>query len=121
MTTKIPVQEAAEKLVSHTIEITSNARNFPQKYRYTLVDRLIRITMDIHDFICDANNAHTSNDRIKLIENAISSCRKVKFYIKFTYEKLHPKCSTGYWNGIVEDIEKQLGNWRTDTKKRTNN
>lgn len=119
MAASIPVQEAAEKLVLHTVEITSNINNFPKKYRYTLVDRLIRTSMDIHDSICDANNQYNGEKRTEYIEQAISDCRKIKFYIKLVYKKLHPQCSVEYWNSMVKDIEKQLQNWRIDTIKRT--
>ena len=47
----IPVQIDAEKLCEHTLIITNNLNNFPKKYRFTLVDRILRITFDIHDDI----------------------------------------------------------------------
>ena len=102
----IPVQIDAEKLCKHTLIITNNLNNFPKKYRFTLVDRILRITFDIHDDICNANNSYD-----------IASCRKLKFYVRMCNEVLKPKCSISYWDELISGIEKQLLNWRVSTKK----
>ena len=78
----IPVQIDAEKLCKHTLIITNNLDNFPKKYRFTLVDRVLRVAFDIHDNICDANNCYDMKERVKYIEDSISCCRKMKFYVK---------------------------------------
>lgn len=113
----IPVQLDAEKLCKHTLTITNNLNNFPKKYRFTLVDRILSITFDIHDLICDANNTFDMQERIVLLGKAISVCRKLKFYVRMCHEVIKPKCSIGYWNETICNIEKQLLNWKTATKK----
>ena len=65
----IPVQIDAEKLCKHTLIITNTLNNFPKKYRFTLVDRILRITFDIHDDICNANNSYDMAQRVFYIEN----------------------------------------------------
>lgn len=75
---KIPVQIDAEKLCKHTLKITSNLKNFPKKYRFTLVDKLVNLTFEIHDNICDANNSFDQDERILFIQKGISSCRKME-------------------------------------------
>lgn len=113
----IPVQIDAEKLCKRTLIITNNLNNFPKKYRFTLVDRILRITFDIHDDICNANNSYDMAKRVFYIENAIASCRKLKFYVRMCNEVLKPKCSISYWDELISGIEKQLLNWRVSTKK----
>lgn len=114
----IPVQIDAEKLCKHTLRITGNLNNFPKKYRFTLVDRVVSITFDVHDLICDANNTFDLESRENYISRAVSSCRKLKFYIRMCYEILNPKCSVEYWDQMVSGIERQLLNWKIATKKR---
>lgn len=113
----IPAQIEAEKLCKHTLTVTNNLNNFPKKYRFTLVDRIVRISFDIHDDICDANNSYNMEERVRYIEKAISQCRKMKFYVRLCQEILRPKCSIEYWDQLIAGIEKQLQNWRTATKK----
>lgn len=114
----IPVQIDAEKLCKHTLIVTNNLNNFPKKYRFTLVDRLLRVSFDIHDNICDANNSYSMEDRFNYLANAISACRKLKFYIRLCKEVIKPKCSISYWDEMVSSIEKQLQNWKVATKKK---
>lgn len=113
----LPVQKDAEKLCKHTLIITNNLDNFPTKYRFTLVDRVLRISFDIHDYICDANNTFDMSERVDLIQRSISSCRKMKMYTRMVLEVLHPKCSVSYWDKLIDNIEKQLRNWKEYTKK----
>lgn len=115
---EISVQIDAEKLVAHTLKITSNLNNFPKKYRFTLVDRLLTLSFDIHDLICDANNTFDMTVRVSLIQEAVSKCRNLKFYIRLCNEVLKPECSILYWNNMVDGIEKQLLNWKAFTKKK---
>lgn len=100
-TTKIQAQIDAEKLCKHTLRITANANNFPKKYRFTLVDRVVRLSMEIHDHICDANNSYDMSERIKHLERGISSCRKMKFYTRLCQEVLKVKCSVPYWDSLI--------------------
>lgn len=113
----IPVQIDAEKLCKYTLKITGNLNNFPKKYRFTLVDRILAITFDIHDNICDGNNSYNIEERVWILEKAIASCRKLKFYIRMCQEVLKPQCSIPYWDEMVSKIEKQLMNWRISIKK----
>lgn len=117
-TDTIPAQLEAEKLCKHTLIITNNINNFPKKYRFTLVDRILSLAFDIHDHVCDANNSYDMKQRIRLIENGISSCRKLKFYIRLCKEVLDPQCSIEYWDGLVSGIEDQLSRWRIPTKRK---
>lgn len=112
----IPVQIDSEFLCCHTLKITNNLNNFPKKYRFTLVDRILSITFDIHDKICDANNTFCKDERIRYLDEVISCCRKLKFYIRLTYEVLSPKCSVVYWDNLVSNIETQVVNWKRSIK-----
>ena len=47
----IPVAIDAKKLCFHTVKVTNNLNNFPKKYRFTLVDRIVRLSFDIYDAI----------------------------------------------------------------------
>lgn len=115
---KIKVQIDAEKLCKHTLKITSNLKNFPKKYRFTLVDKVVRLTFDVHDNICDANNSFNTDERIYYIQRGISSCRKLDMYIRLVKEVLKPKCSISYWGDMVSNIVSQLENWKKYTKNK---
>lgn len=113
---KIPVQHDAEKLCVYTLKITNNLNNFPKKYRYTLVDRILKLTFDIHDGIIKANIAR-GTERIDFQSEIIANCTTLKFYIRMVYEVLKPECSTTYWDKLVDKVESQVRGWQKTTKK----
>ena len=112
--TEIPVIVDSKKLVLHTLKVTQNLNNFPKKYRYTLVDKLIRSSMDIYDYVSDANLSW-GGERIQKQNEAIRSCRKMKFYLQCVYEVLKPQCSIPYWADMINNLERQIIGWRSAT------
>lgn len=55
----------AEALCNHTLRLTGNLNNFPKKYRFTLVDELVRKSIEIYDRIQDANSTWDTQKRIE--------------------------------------------------------
>lgn len=113
---EIPAMVDARKLVVYTLKITQNLNNFPKKYRFTLVDKIVCLSMNIFDHVSDANLSW-GRDRINQQNEAIKCCRKLKFYLQCVYEVLKPQCSIPYWSSMVDNIEKQLIGWRSSTMK----
>ena len=113
---EIPVMVDTGKLFNHTLRVTQNLNNFPKKYRYTLVDKILNLSMDIYDNISDANYSRNEK-RIEHQEEAIKACRKLKFYLRQIYDVLHPECSMSYWAEMVKKIQDQLINWKAATEK----
>lgn len=54
----------AEALCNHTLCLTGNLNNFPKKYRFTLVDELVRKSIEIYDRIQDANSTWDTQKRM---------------------------------------------------------
>lgn len=118
MSTKneIKVKVDAKHLACHTLKVTQNLNNFPKKYRFTLVDKLVSCSLNILSNIEDANS-YGGLQRIRYQTQAISECEKLKVYLEITMNVLHPKCSISYWNSLVDEVEQQLKNWRKATKQ----
>ena len=110
------MQIDAENLCSYTLKLTNNLNNFPKKYRFTLVDRLLTNTFDLYDNIVFANS-NSDKDRIKYIKQAIARCNQILFYLRMIYEVLHPQCNIELWSTKVSKIQSQLINWQTYTNK----
>ena len=112
---EIKVLVDAKKLATHTLIVTNNLNNFPKKYRFTLVDKIVRCSLDICNYIIEANT-YSGEIRRKWQTKAITECDKMKLYIEISLVALHPKCSINYWTSLIDDIERQLRNWRRSTK-----
>ena len=111
----IPVAIDAKKLCFHTVKVTNNLNNFPKKYRFTLVDRIVRLSFDIYDAIIDANETR-GVERAEYIPKGIKNCRKMKFYLELALEALKPECSITHWTSMVDKVEMQLGKWKKSIK-----
>lgn len=82
----------AKDLANHTIKITDNPRRFPKKYRFTFVNRMQNISLDIYELINTANELNTNDkealkERLKLQNLAITKCKTLLFLITLCLEK----------------------------------
>lgn len=111
----IPVAIDAKKLCFHTMKVTNNLNNFPKKYRFTLVDKVVRLSFDIYDAIIDANETR-GVERVEYISKGIKNCRKMKFYLELTLEVLKPECSITHWTSLIDKVETQLIKWKKSIK-----
>ncbi len=111
----------AKELSFYTLEITSNCKTFPKKFRFTLVDRMQRKSFDIYERLLEANRARVENKilRYDLQTNAITYCEELLFYIESSLRLnlITPKRAE-YWSGLVSDVKHMTLAWRKRDKDR---
>jgi hypothetical protein len=111
----------AKELSFYTLEITSNCKTFPKKFRFTLVDRMQRKGFDIYERLLEANRARVENKvlRYELQTNAITYCEELLFYIESSLRLslITPKRAE-YWSGLVSDVKHMTLAWRKRDKDR---
>lgn len=81
----------AKDLVKHTFMMTSE-RRFPKKYRFTIVNRLHDLTLDIFQHIQEANELDLADpqeyrERRYEQKKALTECKTVLFLIELSFEK----------------------------------
>lgn len=111
----------AKEMAVHTIKITSNCNKFPKKYRFTLCDRMQNKSMNIYEFLLEANRTHLSNIglRNELQTKAILNCDELLFYIEMCLQlNIIESNSAEYWSKLVSDIKFMTIAWRTKDKER---
>ena len=64
----------AKELAEHTIRKTSNCKNFPKKYRFTLVDKMQVKSLQIYEKLMEANSTKLADKekRLELQTQAIT-------------------------------------------------
>ena len=111
----------AKELSFYTLEITSNCKTFPKKFRFTLVDKMQRKSMAIYERLLEANRARVENKvlRYDLQTNAITYCEQLLFYIECSLRLnlITPKRAE-YWSGLVSDVKHMTLAWRKRDKDR---
>lgn len=111
----------AEQLAEHTYKITSNCNKYPKKYRFSLVDRMQIKSMNIYEYLLEANRTSLRDfkrERSELQTKAITCCDELLFYIKLSYNLgIISIGSVEHWSKMVTDIKHMTIAWRT--KERT--
>lgn len=111
----------SQELATYTIKITSNCNKFPKKYRFTVCDRMQRVSMDIFEYLLEANRTPIieKKTRYDLQTKAITNCDKLLFYIKMCVElNIITINSAEFWSKLVSDIKFMSISWRTKDKNR---
>lgn len=112
----------AKELAVHSFKLTSNANRYPKKYRHSLVDRIQNRSMDVYEYLLEANridNGTNKRERCETITKAITTCDIMLFLIELSMmlDLLNDK-SAEYWSKMVRDVKYMAIAWRTSEKKR---
>lgn len=118
---KLDVIIKSIKLMEYTMTVTSNRKRYPVKY-IQLVKRIQNISMDIYEFLIDANriNVNTSKEeRLELQTKAIVSCDKLSCFIEMSMNlKLVGSNTVQHWQKQIDDVKYMTIAWRDRDKKR---
>ncbi len=113
----------AKDLVKHTFLMT-NDRRFPKKYRFTVVNRLQNLVIDIFQHIQEANELDLSDpqefrERRYEQKRALTKCKTVLFLIEISFENgLISKDQCEAWTKYVLDVKYMTASWRKKDRER---
>ena len=113
----------AKDLVKHTFRMT-NDRRFPKKYRFTIVNRLHDLTIDIFQHIQEANELDLADpqefrERRYDQKKALTKCKTVLFLIELSFEReLISKDQCAAWTKAVLDVKYMTASWRKKDRER---
>ena len=113
----------AKDLVKHTFRMT-NDRRFPKKYRFTIVNRLHDLTIDIFQHIQEANELDLSDpqefrERRYEQKRALTKCKTVLFLIEISFENhLISKEQCEAWTNYVVEVKRMAASWRKKDRER---
>lgn len=116
----------AKDLVKYTMKVTDNPKRFPKKYRFTFVDRIQNMVLDIYELINMANELNTNNEqalteRLKLQNQAITKCKTMLFLIDLCLENENVGIDfrqAEVWSRHVTNVKNMAINWHARDKKK---
>ena len=112
----------AKELAKHTLVVTSNARRYPKKYRFSLVDKMQNKSLEIYEALYEANRTDIKDfksERLEKQTQAITYCDELLFYIELSYQiNIINSQSMEYWSKMVSDIKHMAIAWRTKDRDR---
>ena len=118
--TELRVILKAKDLAEHTLRITSNCNRYPKKYRFSLVDKMQNKSLEIYEYLYEANRTDLRlyrQERLELQTRAITNCDELLFYIELSMKlNIISTKSMEYWSKMVSDIKHMAIAWRTKDK-----
>ena len=107
----------AEKLYFNVLDITTNRKHYPNKFR-RLSDKLQEYALDIYGDIMDANSfkSDTPQHRMKRFDlqtSAITKCNKFLSLVKYSlHAQLISFATSEEWTNLTHDIKFTTLAWR---------
>lgn len=118
---KLNVIVKSIELMKYSMTVTSNRKRYPVKY-IQLVKRIQNKSMDIYEFLLDANRLNLNTNKIERLElqtKAISSCDKLSCLIELSMNlNIIGSNTVEHWQKQIEDIKYMTIAWREKDKKR---
>ena len=102
----------------------TSERRFPKKYRFTIVNRLHDLTLDIFQHIQEANELDLTDpqeyrERRYEQKKALTECKTVLFLIELSFEKeLISSEQCAEWTRHVMNVKNMTAKWRKQDRER---
>jgi len=116
--------EKAKELAGYTLRITSNEKNFPKRYRYSVVNKIQEKILDILDNLVMAYelypNSKTEFDkRILHQKEARAGLRSLMLMIEVAANTFDIKASTfAFWTDTTVELKDHVSGWiKADVKR----
>lgn len=113
----------AKELMKYTYTVTSNCKNFPKKFRHSMVDRMQLKTMDIYETLYEANRTNINTEkglRIRHQGKAVNYCDELMAYIELAKElNIIDIQRMEYWSSLAADVKHMTLAWLKKDRERT--
>lgn len=112
----------AKQLAKHTLIMTSNARRYPKKFRFSLVDKMQNKALEIYEMLFEANRTDIKaykRERLEIQTKAITHCDELMYFIELSYElNIINSVSMEAWSKMVMDVKHMAIAWRSKDRNR---
>lgn len=124
---KYDVLQASKELAGYTLRITSNEKNFPKRYRFSVVGKIQDKALEIVDWLIMANEIYP-NTRMELERRTLyqkearAACRSMLTLMEIAADTFGVNAGTlEHWTGMARDVRNHTTAWIKADQKRFNN
>ena len=124
---KYDVLQASKELAGYTLRITSNEKNFPKRYRFSVVGKIQDKALEIVDCLIMANEIYP-NTRVELErrflyqKTARAAVRSMMTLMEIAADTVGVNAGTlEHWTGQARDVRNHISAWIKSDQKRFNN
>lgn len=114
---KFDLAEKAKEFAIHTLHLTSNEKNFPKKYRFTVVNKLQEKSIYIMDCIVTAQELYPNTKieyekRVLYQKEARAACRSLMTLMEISADSFGISTkSFEYWSSLASDLYIRINGW----------
>lgn len=114
---ELTVITKAKKLMEYTFTITNSENRFPKKIRYSLVQKMQDLSMEIVESLYYANDTGTFNEQERALrrryqKQALTKCNILMALAEFSYNREYINVkSLEYWSGLIRDVRILGASW----------
>jgi hypothetical protein len=112
------VFDKAEELIDYTITITDNHKYFAKKRRFTFVDRMQNLAIDIYDNLLRTNEAPKKQieQRRSFQLKALSDIKVLQFLVELSCSRgFIDERQLGIWSKKISDVKNLTAAWYKKT------
>lgn len=124
---KYDVLQASKELAGYTLRVTSNEKNFPKRYRFSVVGKIQDKALEIVDLLIMANEIYP-NTRVELERRTLyqkearAACRSMMTLMEIAADTFGVNAGTlEHWTGMARDVRNHTTAWIKADLKRFNN
>ena len=116
----------AKDLIKHTWLMTDNTKRYPKKYRFSFVNRMQELLLDIYELINTANELNVMDkealkERLKYQNAAITKCKTLLFMIDLSLDNKNIALDSRQaqaWAKYVLDVKNMAVKWHAKDRER---
>lgn len=112
------------KLCDYTLQITSTEKHFPKRYRWSITNRIVQLTLDIDDHLIHANSIYVRSE-----EDSARRQRHQLEALELTYvllrniDRAYRRFGVGsfnaeHWTGLIRELQRLIRGWYNKDKER---
>lgn len=114
----------AEALVKYTLEITSNEKNFPKRYRWCVTSKIVDSTVSMFSDLTRANTIKVITKEDKILRRsyqvrALAEIGNLLGLMQIAYDVFNVDAGRAeHWTRLVIAEQEAIRNWRDSDRER---
>ena len=121
---KDDILEAAKEMAGYTLRITSNEKNFPKRYRLTVINKIQEKAFYIYDCLITAQEIYPNTKieferRLLYQKEARAACRSLMSMVEIAADTFGVDAGRfEHWTKMVSDLRSHTTGWIMADKAR---
>lgn len=122
---ELKVITVSGNLCDYTLQITNTEKHFPKRYRWSITNRIVQITMDIDDHLIHANSifVRPDDDSLARWQRYQLEALELTYVLLRNIDRAYRRFGVGsfnaeHWTGLIRELQRLIRGWYNKDKER---